>query len=44
MKPTPWWEQSRQHLQQNLSGCSANKDNYLNAEAKAKQQRLGYWN
>ncbi|MBE9144887.1 thermonuclease family protein [Planktothrix mougeotii] len=29
---------------QYLNGCSANKDNYLNAEAKAKQQRLGYWN
>lgn len=29
---------------QYLSGCSNNKDNYLNAEAKAKQQQLGYWN
>lgn len=29
---------------QYLSGCSANKNEYLNAEAKAKQQRLGYWN
>lgn len=26
-----------------LSGCSANKTEYLSAEAKAKQQRLGYW-
>ncbi len=29
---------------QYLSGCPNNKDNYLNAEVKAKQQRLGYWN
>lgn len=29
---------------QYLNGCSNNKNQYLNAEAKAKQQRLGYWN
>lgn len=27
-----------------LNGCSHNQDQYLNAEAKAKEQRLGYWN
>lgn len=27
-----------------LNGCLANKEEYLYAEAKAKEQRLGYWN
>lgn len=27
-----------------LSGCTATKSQYLQAEAKAKQERLGYWN
>ncbi len=29
---------------QYLSGCTATKDQYLQAEAQAKQKRLGYWN
>ena len=28
---------------QYLSGCSATKDQYLQAEAQAKKQRLGFW-
>lgn len=27
-----------------LSGCAPTKNQYLQAEAKAKQERLGYWN
>ncbi len=29
---------------QYLSGCSATKDQYLQAEAQARQKRLGFWN
>ncbi len=29
---------------QYLSGCAATKDQYLQAEAQAKKQRLGFWN
>lgn len=29
---------------QYLSGCAATKDEYLQAEAQAKKQRLGFWN
>jgi len=29
---------------QYLNGCSATKEQYLQAEAEAKAQRLGYWN
>jgi len=29
---------------QYLDGCSATKEQYLQAEAEAKAQRLGYWN
>ncbi len=29
---------------QYLSGCAANKDQYLQAEAQAKQKKLGFWN
>jgi micrococcal nuclease len=28
---------------QYLKGCAANKDQYLQAEAQAKQQRRGFW-
>lgn len=31
-------------FRQYLQGCSATKDQYLQAEAQAKQKRLGYWN
>ncbi len=29
---------------QYLSGCAATKDQYLQAETKARQKRLGFWN
>ena len=29
---------------QYLSGCAATKDQYLQAEAQAKKQRIGFWN
>lgn len=29
---------------QYLNGCAANKDQYLQAEAQARKQRLGFWN
>ena len=29
---------------QYLSGCAATKDQYLQAQAQAKKQRLGFWN
>jgi len=29
---------------QYLNGCSETKEQYLQAEAEAKEQRLGYWN
>ncbi len=29
---------------QYFSGCAATKDQYLQAEAQAKKQRLGFWN
>jgi micrococcal nuclease len=29
---------------QHLNNCAATKDQYLQAEATAKQQRLGFWN
>ncbi len=29
---------------QYLSGCAATKDQYLQAEAQARQKRLGFWN
>jgi micrococcal nuclease len=29
---------------QYLQGCAATKDQYLQAEAQAKKQRLGFWN
>jgi micrococcal nuclease len=29
---------------QYLSGCAATKDQYLQAEAQAKERRLGFWN
>jgi hypothetical protein len=29
---------------QYLSGCAATKDQYLQAESQARQQRLGFWN
>ena len=28
---------------QYLSGCTATKDEYLQAEAQAKKRRLGFW-
>ncbi len=29
---------------QYLKGCAATKDQYLQAEAQARQKRLGFWN
>jgi micrococcal nuclease len=29
---------------QHLNNCAATQAQYLQAEAKAKQQRLGFWN